>query len=67
MDAGKTIRAFRKLQGIKQYQLARDLYISQQHLSQMERGDVRVSVEMMDEILNQLGYRLTVEKKGENI
>jgi len=60
MNPGKTLKYLRKGRGLRQKDICEKLFISQQNLSLMERGRVKISVEMMDEILHAMGYKLAV-------
>ena len=60
MNAAKTLKYLRKARGLRQKDRCEKLFISQQSLSLMERGRIKVSVETMDEILRAMGYKLAV-------
>jgi len=51
------IRAARKERGVSQRELARALGVAQSTLSRIERGERRVSVDLLIEIARTLGVR----------
>lgn len=65
MNGAKTVRTFRELHGVPQHELARRIYVTQPLISRIERGLCKCSVEMMDDILHALGYKLAIVKLKE--
>jgi transcriptional regulator with XRE-family HTH domain len=57
---GRRIRAFRKLKGYTQEQLAKDIGISVSVLGEVERGNRKPKVDLLQKIANQ--FSITVDE-----
>lgn len=55
MQIGTHVRARRKALGLSQIDLARELSVSHQHVSRIELGDARPSLEMVLKLSRKLG------------
>jgi transcriptional regulator with XRE-family HTH domain len=65
MDVGKIIKALRLQENLTQQQLASKVYLKQNTISQYEKNERAISSDILVNIIDALGYKLTFEKKGD--
>ena len=64
MDPGKTIQNFRLLKGLKQKDIAKEMFVEPSTISCWERGQSQITAVNFERVLNFLGYELVIRKKG---
>lgn len=66
MDPGKTIQNFRLLKGLKQKDIAKEMFVEPSTISCWERGQSQITAINFERVLNILGYEVVIRKKGES-
>ena len=67
MNPGKTIHDFRLLKGLRQQDIAKELFVEASTISCWERGQSQITAENFEKILDFLGYELVIREKPKDI